>query len=102
MANEKLTLTEKEEMVLKAIIKESNFDSTRLDITKSWEEQRVRDYFWAFADTKDYGCGMSKQTVRGIFGSLVKKGLISLSDDDDITWIVIGKEEFENIKACLR
>ena len=102
MTKEKLTLTEKEEMVLKAIIKESNFDSTRLDITKSWEEQSVRDYFWAFADTKDYGCGMNKQTVRGIFGSLVKKGLISLSDDDDVTWIVIGKEEFENIKACLR
>lgn len=96
-------LTEKEEMVLRAIIAKSNFNFNKLDITKSWEEQRLEDpdNFWAFADVKDYGCGMDKQATRGVFGSLVKKGCMSISDNDGCTWIGIDEEEFGRIREYL-
>ena len=101
---EKVTgLTEKEEKVLREIIAESNFNFCSLDITKSWEEQRLEDpdKFWAFADVKDYGCGMDKAQTRAIFGSLQKKGLITVSKDDGCTWITINEKQFNNIRKVL-
>lgn len=97
-------LTEKEENVLKAIIAESNFNFNKLDLSKSWEEQRLEDedHFWAFADVNDYGCGLSKKACAGVFGSLAKKHLIELNDDDGTNWIIISEEHFNNIKAVLR
>lgn len=100
-------LTEKEEKVLRAIIKESNFNINSLDITKSWNEQILEDpeTFWAFADVNDYGCGMSKAQTRAIFGSLVKKNLISITEDDNgenvVSWITIDEKQFNSIKAML-
>lgn len=101
-------ITEKEEKVLRAIISESNFNCCKLDLTKSWEEQRLEDpdAFWAFADVKDYGCGMTKGQTRGIFGSLSKKNLIELSEDEGgdgkpFTWIIIREDNFNNIKKVL-
>lgn len=95
-------LTEKEEMVLKAIIAESNFNCCSLDLSKSWEEQNLENFtFWAFADVKDYGCGMSKTQTRAIFGSLSKKHMICLSEDGPDTWIIIEEDEFNNIKKVL-
>lgn len=101
-----MTLTEKEKMVLKSIMAESNFNMCEIDITKSWNEQKLEsDTFWAFADVKDYGCGMNKAQVRGIFGSLVKKGLINIYDEDDgffkVYWLTINEENFNKIKECL-
>ncbi len=96
-------LTEKEEKVLRVIIAKSNFNCNSLDVSKSWEEQRLEDpeAFWAFADVKDYGCGMNKAQTRAIFGSLQKKGLIMVAKDDGCTWIVIREENFNSIKKVL-
>lgn len=100
MTNKKFT--EKEEMVIKAIMAESNFNFDKIDVTKSWNEQRFEScVYYAFADVKDYGCGMSKQQTRAIFGSLVKKGCIWISKDEDVEWITIGEEEFNNIREYL-
>ena len=100
-------VSEKEEKVLRAIIAESNFNMCKVDLTKSWDEQVFEnDYFEAFADTKDYGCGLSKGAARGVFGSLSKKGLIELAegeggDGKPFTWIIIKEEEFNKIKKVL-
>lgn len=101
-------ITEKEEKVLRAIISDSNFNCCELDLTKGWEEQNLEDpdAFWAFADVKDYGCGMTKGQTRGIFGSLSKKNLIELAEDEGgdgkpFTWIIIREENFNNIKKVL-
>lgn len=101
-------ITEKEEKVLRTIIAESNFNCNSLDVSKSWEEQSLEDpdAFWAFADVKDYGCGMTKGQTRGIFGSLSKKNLIELVEDESeygkpFTWIIIREENFNNIKKVL-
>lgn len=98
-----VNLTEKEEKVLRAIIAESNFNFDHIDLTKDWEDQRLEDdSFWAFGDTKDYGCGLSKKACAGVFGSLDKKGFISIFDEDDTSWIVIDEKAFNKIKAVLR
>ena len=100
-------VSDKEEKVLRAIIAESNFNMCKVDLTKSWDEQVFEnDYFEAFADTKDYGCGLSKGAARGVFGSLSKKGLIELAegeggDGKPFTWIIIKEEEFNKIKKVL-
>lgn len=100
-------ITEKEEKVLRAIIAESNFNFNTVDLTKNWDEQVFESgHYEAFADTKDYGCGLSKEAARGVFGSLLKKGLISLAEDEDgngrpLTWIIIDEEEFNKIKKVL-
>lgn len=100
-------VSEKEEKVLRAIIAESNFNCNTIDLTKSWDEQVFESgYFEAFADTKDYGCGLSKGVARGVFGSLSKKGLIDLAegeggDGKSFTWIIIREEEFNKIKKVL-
>lgn len=100
-------VSEKEEKVLRAIIAESNFNCNTIDLTKSWDEQVFESgYFEAFADTKDYGCGLSKGAARGVFGSLSKKGLIDLAegeggDGKPFTWIIIREEEFNKIKKVL-
>lgn len=100
-------VSEKEEKVLRAIIAESNFNMCKVDLSKSWDEQVFEsDYFEAFADTKDYGCGLSKGAARGVFGSLSKKGLIELAegeggDGKPFTWIIIKEEEFNKIKKVL-
>lgn len=101
---EELNLTEKEEMVLRAIINESNFNFNHLDLTKDWEDQRLEnpDSFWAFGDTKDYGCGLSKHACSGVFSSLDKKGFISIFNEDNTSWIVIDEKAFNKIKAVLR
>ena len=100
----KVTLTEKEEMVLRAIISWSNFTAEKIDITKKWGEQPFEykgGNFWAIANTRDYGCGMDKQECRDIFGSLDKKGMIRIIKDD-VTWILIDEKQFKKIKASLR
>lgn len=100
-------ITEKEEKVLRAIIAESNFNFNKVDLTKSWDEQVFESgYFEAFADTRDYGCGLSKQAARGVFGNLSKKGLITLSEDENgdgrpLTWIIINEKNFNNIKKVI-
>lgn len=100
-------VSEKEEKVLRAIIAESNFNCNTIDLTKSWDEQVLESgYYEAFADTRDYGCGLSKGAARGVFGSLSKKGLIELAegeggDGKSFTWIIIKEEEFNKIKKVL-
>lgn len=100
-------VSEKEEKVLRAIIAESNFNCNTIDFTKSWDEQVLESgYYEAFADTRDYGCGLSKGAARGVFGSLSKKGLIELAegeggDGKPFTWIIIKEEEFNKIKKVL-
>ena len=100
-------VSEKEEKVLRAIIAESNFNMCKVDLTKSWDEQVFESgYYEAFADTRDYGCGLSKGAARGVFGSLSKKGLIELAegeggDGKPFTWIIIKEEEFNKIKKVL-
>ena len=100
-------VSEKEEKVLRAIIAESNFNMCKVDLTKSWDEQVLESgYYEAFADTRDYGCGLSKGAARGVFGSLSKKGLIELAegeggDGKPFTWIIIKEEEFNKIKKVL-
>lgn len=92
-------LTEKEKMVMDGILKESNFNMCGIDLSKNWDEQSLEcGEYWAFADVRDYGCGMEKQAVRGIFGSLSKKGLISICEDEDIDWIHITEKQFNNIR----
>lgn len=101
------SLCEKEEKVLRAIIAESNFNCNTIDLTKSWDEQVLESgYYEAFADTRDYGCGLSKGAARGVFGSLSKKGLIELAegeggDGKPFTWIIIKEEEFNKINKVL-
>ena len=99
-----MTLTEKEKMVLAAIISESDFNFNHLDITKEWEEQNLEngESYWCFASVKDYGCGMEKQAARGVFGSLHKKGLIDFDDSYGTDWIVIYEENFRRIKEVLQ
>ena len=95
---ESITLTIKEKMVMDKILKSSNFNGCEIDLDKRWEEQNLEGCtYWAFADVRDYGCGMAKQAVRGIFGSLVKKGLIQMCDDEDVDWIAIDEADFRNI-----
>ena len=100
-------VSEKEEKVLRAIIAESNFNMCNIDLSKSWDEQVLESgYYEAFADTRDYGCGLSKGAARGVFGSLSKKGLIELAegeggDGKPFTWIIIKEEEFNKIKKVL-
>lgn len=96
---ENTKLTEKEMMVLKAIMADSNFNSDSLDITKTWEEQHIEgENYYAFPDTKDYGCGMPTPVVKGVFGSLVKKGMIDILPD---VWLIISEWNFNNIKKAL-
>lgn len=104
-------VSEKEEKVLRSIISGSNFNADKIDITKSWEEnlKYLEDgvCFNAFADVQDYGCGMTKGQTRGVFGSLSKKNLIGLMEDEGgwgqppVTWIVINEDNFNNIKKVL-
>ena len=97
---EKVMLTEKEEMVLREIIKMSNFNFCHLDLSKTWDDQILEgDSYDAFADIEDYGCGLSKPACRGVFGSLAKKGLIKIRNDRRNDWIVIEEKEFNRIKA---
>lgn len=102
-------LTENERRVLEAIMEESNFNGDSLDITKSWNEQSLEneDQFEAFADVKDYGCGMERQVVRGIFGSLSKKGLMTITKDDGCLsappcyWLTIDERQFDRIREYM-
>jgi len=97
-------LTNKERQVMDEILRKgSNFNCEKLDIAKSWAERAngpVEDpeHFWAFPDVKCYGCGMAKQEARGVFGSLVKKGLIDIDDLDGCEWLIIREENWKNIR----
>lgn len=98
-------LTANETMVLTKIMERSNFNCDTIDLTKDWKHQSLEDpeQYWGFADTKDFGCGLSKQAARAIFGSLSKKGLINVwkEDDANFSWLTIDEECFNNIKKAL-
>lgn len=100
-----ITLTANEKMVLDKIMARSNFNCDTIDITKEWKEQELEDpeQYWGFATVKDFGCGLSKQATRAIFGSLVKKGLIHVWDEDGekFSWLTIDEECFEKIKQVV-
>lgn len=100
-----ITLTANEKMVLDKIMAKSNFNGDRIDITKGWEHQYLEDpeKYWGFADVNDFGCGLSRQATRAIFGSLCKKGLIHIwkDDDENFSWLTIDEENFENIKQVV-
>lgn len=94
-------LTEKEKMVMDEIMRGSNFNGCKIDLSKEWGEQSLEcGEYWAFADVRDYGCGMEKQAVRGIFGSLDKKGMIDIWEDDEdrTVWIHIAEKHFNKIR----
>lgn len=108
MANT-IELTEKEEMVLRKICDSSLFNSDRVDLTKSIEDQNWEDRcsYYSFAETKPYGCGLSHQATRAVFGSLKKKGLIDIWNEEgdfsypEVTWLTIGRKEFGNIQKTV-
>lgn len=97
--------TEKEKQVIEAIMEESNFNCDSIDINKSWAENSETFEndcsFLAIADS-DYSCGMTVPQMRAIFGSLSKKGCISIQEDESngrqFNWIVIYEDNFANIK----
>lgn len=90
-------------MVLKAVLARSNFTTNSIDLTKEWSEQSLPsdNTFWAFVDAKDYGCGLSISATRGVFGSLAKKNMVNLIEDECDTWIAIKEKEFNNIRNAM-
>lgn len=94
-------MTDKEKMVMDKILeKGSNFNFNKLDLGKTWEQNAEHlegGKFYAFPDVRDYGCGMEKQVVRGVFGALSKKGMVEIWDEEGIDWLMIGQREFNNI-----
>lgn len=99
-------LTEKEKMVLDAILSQpSGINSDKIDIKKSFEENaegwESGIYFWTDLNYKDYGCNLGKSVFAGVVASLNKKGLIQSGLDQwwggSCQELFINESNFNNI-----
>ena len=103
-------LTENEKTLIPHLMY-STFNGDWIDLEKSWSEQEpfeCGDYFESIVETREYAkeSKLSVETVKGVLGSLVKKGLITLVDDVDpddkpMSWLWINEEQFNEIKKGL-
>lgn len=102
-------LTENELKLLKYITMTSSFNGDELDFTKEFEEQRLEDedVYQTFVEIKDYNklLGTNNAGSRAVLGSLVKKDLLTIYQDEDYPktfWIHIYEEQFNRIKEILK
>lgn len=107
----KIMLTDLEKKLLPSILV-STFNGDRIDLNKDWAENSFHfeneDYFESIVDTKIFSrwSGMDVPTIKGVIGSLVKKGLITLvedidSDDRPMNWLLIYQNQFDLIKQAV-
>ena len=101
-------LTENEQKLLDYITVASSFNGDTLDFSKSFEEQCLEDedMYQTFVEIKDYNklLGTNNAGSRAVLGSLVKKKLLSIYQDEDYPenfWVHIYKEHFDAIKDVL-
>jgi DNA-binding MarR family transcriptional regulator len=97
-----MNLTKLEKDLILKITAESFSTSESLDFSKDWENG---DYpFEDVCHIKGMAerFGMNQKTVKGVIGSLTKKGLISVFDDQiDHKRLWIDEEQFYQIKKLL-
>ena len=102
-----IELTVQEATLLKYLMKGSAFNSDQIDLTKSWEEQKLEngDAYYDIVDLDAYNKAMSvKEGANAVLSHLKELGVIDLFDDDasdgsPMTWLIIEKENFELIKT---
>lgn len=102
-----IKLTVQEATLLKYLMKGSAFNSDKLDLTKSWEEQELEngDAYYDIVDLDAYNEAISANSgANAVISNLKKLGIIDLFDDDapdgsPMTWLIIEKENFELIKT---
>ena len=99
-------LTENEKTFILDITKRSNFTCESLDFSLTAEENGLYECCdWeCWADAKDLAKehGYNVNVVKGLLGSLTKKGYILIEDATDCgDEVLIDKDRFEKIKADL-
>lgn len=99
-------LTENEKKFLLDITKRSNFTCECLDFNLTAEENGLYDCCdwecWADAGEIAKEHGYKVNTVKGLLGSLTKKGYILIEDCTECgDEVLIDKSRFEKIKADL-
>ena len=102
-----IKLTVQEATLLKYLMNGSAFNSDQIDLTKSWEEQKLEngDAYYDIVDLDAYNKAMSIiEGANAVLSHLKGLGVIDLFDDDasdgsPMTWLIIEKENFELIKT---
>ena len=102
-----IKLTFQEATLLKYLMKGSAFNSDQIDLTKSWEEQKLEngDAYYDIVDLDAYNKAIGANSgANAVISNLKKLGIIDLFDDDasdgsPMTWLIIEKENFELIKT---
>lgn len=102
-----IKLTAQEATLLKYLMNGSAFNSDQIDLTKSWEEQKLEngDAYYDIVDLDAYNKAMSiKEGANAVLSHLKELGVIDLFDDDapdgsPMTWLIIEKENFDLIKT---
>ena len=102
-----IKLTAQEATLLKYLMNGSAFNSDQIDLTKSWEEQKLEngDAYYDIVDLDAYNEAMCiKEGANAVLSHLKELGVIDLFDDDapdgsPMTWLIIEKENFDLIKT---
>lgn len=102
-----IKLTFQEATLLKYLMNGSAFNSDQIDLTKSWEEQKLEngDAYYDVVDLDAYNKAIGANSgANAVISNLKKLGIIDLFDDDasdgsPMTWLIIEKENFELIKT---
>lgn len=102
-----IKLTAQEATLLKYLMNGSAFNSDQIDLTKSWEEQKLEngDAYYDIVDLDAYNKAMGiKEGANAVLSHLKELGVIDLFDDDapdgsPMTWLIIEKENFDLIKT---
>ena len=108
MTNEKVTLTEREEELIRIFLKETNYTPSEVDITKTFEENNFEygeHASFLYPEREPYGFNF--YGILNNIDSLAEKKLIRYQVVNDsfsefAIFIIIGKVEFESIKAILK
>ena len=99
-------LTENEKTFILKITRKSNFTCEELNFNLTAEENGLYDCCcWeCWSDAKDLAKehGYNVNVVKGLLGSLTKKGYIAIEDATECgDEVLINKDRFEKIKADL-
>lgn len=103
-------LTTYEKELLMYVTCSSLFNGDKLNFNEEWNNQKIEngDFFEDIVNVKDYArkLNIEKNAVKGVLSSLVKKDLVSItedvdSDDKRMAWITINENQFNNIKKIL-
>lgn len=102
-------LTNNEKILLKNVLV-SNFNGDVIDLNKKWENQCLEESerFISIVDIKKYAfiLKMEVNAAKGVLGSLVKKEMICIMEDEDgdgrpMSWLMINEDNFNKIKEVL-